>query len=209
MSKSKFTDSEGIIPSFDSQVTPENIVIIKSLNLNGLNDYIGAKYLYEAAYKPDNHIDYTNMRNLFNISRQEYPDDEIDIVLPLYNFDYSVAPMYDSPMKVLDESAIKEYKKRLVKINELIAQRQWFNDLAVVDDLIEEKEFILSELTKAHNRLGNPRYFVTQAIKDRQAVTKAIKFTVEKLRKLDPELGRICDRHLVLTTYVSWRSEPI
>jgi len=196
-----------IVYSSDTFV-PEQVKIITALTV--LNQYIGAKYLLEAVAKPDSQISYTNLRNLFNPYRQEeYVDEDIDVQVPLFQFNYSISPEYETPVQILDDKAVKQYKQRLIKIMEYIAERQSLNDDAYIDDLIEERDFIVSELTKAHNRFGRLRTFTTQNLRDRQSVSKAIRETVARLRDLDPELGRICDRHLVLKTYVSWRSEAL
>ena len=187
---------------------PDDIYMINSLA--DLSQFIGTRYLLEAISKPDSQIDYTNLRNLFNHhSAVELIDEDIEVQVPIFQFNYSISPDYETPASILDERAVAEYKQRLIKITEHIAERQSLQDDAFIDDLIEERDFIMDELSRAFNRYGRLRTFVTQSYRDRQSVTKAIREVIRRLRKLDSNAARVCDRHLIMKTYVSWSSEPL
>jgi hypothetical protein len=200
-------DASGYVRNYPGTTVSDEIMIVNALQPYG--DYVGAMYLQEAIAKPDSVIDYSNLRNLFNPFQKELVDEDLEVQRPVFEFVYSLPPDYLNDYEILDETAIAQYKKRLARIAEEIAQRQWYHDYAVVEDLIAERDFILAELHKALNRHGRSRALVSQRLKDRQTVVKSIKLIVKKLRELDPELGRICDRHIVLTGGVCWRSDPI
>jgi hypothetical protein len=185
----------------------DRIVILKALKPFG--KYDGTSYLTEVVNKSDTTISYSNLRNLFNHFQPELVDNEIEVQRPVFDFMYNLPPDYETSYEILDEKAIVQYKQRLVRIINEIAERQSYNDIAPIDDLIAEKEFILAELRKAINRFGRSRCLSSQKLKDRQTVVKSIKLIVNKLRELDPELGRICDRHLCLRNGVCWFSAPI
>lgn len=205
---SQVSHEQSALDYSDTSVS-DNVTIIRAIQSNGFEKYIGARYMLEALAKPDSQISYTNMRNLFNHYEAELIDEDQGVQIPLFQFNYSLTPEYESDYTILDERALKEMKKRLVRITAMLAERRSVNDDAWIDDLIEERDFIVDELIKGHTRYGNLRTMNKQNYRDRQAVTKAVRHLVEHLRKLDPELGRICDRHLELKTYLSWRGEAI
>jgi hypothetical protein len=188
---------------------PANLQIINYINSYGISEYLGAKYITEASYKPGSIISFSNIRNLFNEIEPEFIEEPEQYIIDLEQFGYFMTPQLETSYEVLDYKALKDYKKELIRLNGQIAEKKAWYDYAALEDLYSQRDFIYKYLEKSINRLGKPRYFVTQANRDRQSVTKAIKSFVTILRKIDPEAGALCDRHLEYKSYVCWRSEPI
>jgi DNA repair ATPase RecN len=223
--KSQILDSDNQFdcrPSYPdiihSNDTEYDLEIIHKLfhELTSLHKYIGARYLEEIISKPNSTIHATDLRNLFNESKKAFDDLDIEttdenqnFVCELKCYNYSSNPLNELPIEAADKEAINQVYKHMQNTIEALHLRQSYNDLAAVDDLLDEIEKCKQWLAKACNNRGKPRYLVNQGNKDYQSVTKAIKFVVELLRAKDPELGKQCDEHLVLGVSLSWRAEAM
>jgi hypothetical protein len=169
-----------------------------SLLENLQKKYIGARYLLELIANPDRPIHATNLRNIFNQPETKHiidiDEDEVEYGKK-YLFFNSINPQWELPIKAADEKAITQVKQRLIKVIKLQAIAMQNNDLAKIEELIDEKDKLLDWLKKALNRFNRPRYLQNQAITDYQAVAKTIRLIIKVIGKDNPELVVFINEH--------------
>ena len=175
--------------------------------------YIGSRYLIELIANANRPIHSTNLRNVFN-----YPDvthltdedaDEIDYNNKANLFFYSVDPQWELPIEVADKQAITEVNRRLVKINEVLAHAKQCNNLAEIEDLIDERDKLIEWLQKALNRFNRPRYIQNQANKDYYAVAKSIKLIINKIAESIPDYAEFIKQHYQSGMRFCWRTDNL
>jgi hypothetical protein len=91
---------------------------------------------------------------------------------------------------VLDSRAISAYKCRLSEILSELQEAEDFNDIGRVARLREERESLGNQLRSALTRHGRIRTAGAHGERARSAVCKSIRFSLMRIAKLDPALGR-------------------
>ncbi len=86
------------------------------------------------------------------------------------------------PQEIIDEDTLQSCQKRIIDINNELADAEKNNDLAAQERLEAEKEQILSELNAVRNLKGESRSFTDNLVKARKAVTNAIKRALENIK---------------------------
>lgn len=90
--------------------------------------------------------------------------------------------------EIIDTKAKAEYKSRLREIEKELEEVKKFNDLARIEVLEREKEFLSRELSRAYGLRGQVRKAGDPNKRARQAVSHAIHRTLKIIRKHHQEL---------------------
>ena len=90
----------------------------------------------------------------------------------------------------LDSRAISAYKCRLDEVRSELQEAESFNDTGRVARLREERESLGHQLRSALTRHGRIRIAGAHGERARSAVCKSIRFSMKRIAKLDPTLGR-------------------
>ncbi len=108
----------------------------------------------------------------------------------------------------LDRRARQAYARRLVDLEEEIAEAEAFGDRARTESAREEKDFLVAELAAAVGLGGRDRTAVSQSERARVNVTRAIRAASNKIATHSPALGD----HLFVTihtgTFCVYRPDP-
>lgn len=91
---------------------------------------------------------------------------------------------------LIDRQAAASYRRRLAAIDEELAEAQDWADLGRLDALQREREAILAELSSSAGLAGRARGTGSTAERARVAATKAIATAVDRVTRVDAELGR-------------------
>ncbi len=89
---------------------------------------------------------------------------------------------------MLDADAVRSYRLRLKEIEEDLSEARSNNDLARIQSLENEKEWIISELTNAHGLGGKLRKLADERNKVRNRVCNAIRRALKKIKQYDRPL---------------------
>jgi tetratricopeptide (TPR) repeat protein len=92
--------------------------------------------------------------------------------------------------QTLDSRALSAYKCRLDELGSELEEAETFNDAGRVARLREEREAIGLQLRSAVARHGRIRTAGAHGERARSAVSKSIRFSLKRITKLDPALGR-------------------
>jgi prophage tail gpP-like protein len=111
------------------------------------------------------------------------------------------------PIETVDEKYITSVKKRLVRIQELIAERQEWHDVAALEDLYDEEEQLIARLKQDLTPSGKPRFIISSEQDDYRAVKKAVNNEIKRMRKENRELAEYVQAHIVIGKYCMW-NEP-
>jgi len=95
--------------------------------------------------------------------------------------------------EILDKDAIQSYRLRIEEINEKLEEARGKNDLAETATLETEKQWISSELSKAHGPQGRIRKLLDERNRVRNRVCNAIRRALKKVEQYDRSLSE----HLV------------
>ena len=97
-----------------------------------------------------------------------------------------------NPVKdeILDTTAIKQCKERLVSIEAELREAEQNNDIGQRERLSYEKEMIVEQLTKATALGGRPRTFTDDDERARKAVGRALSMALNKIAKHHLELAK-------------------
>lgn len=178
--------------------------------LDTLIRYKYSRRLQELATNQDKPIHVTYLYNLYNQPHSEYRDveetEEDEYVVD--DFCYCSNPNWDLPIEITDMDTIKSvYKRRNQLVEALHIVQQQYN-IARAEELQEEIDALSKYLDECINRNGNIKMIVDAEKRDYFAVHKGLKDMVERVREIDPELGALCDRHLVYGMTPYWSSDP-
>jgi len=119
---------------------------------------------------------------------------------------------------VLDDKAKQSYRLRIREIEEELAERRGNNDLGGIEALESEKDWISSELAKAHGLGGRSRKLGDDRNKVRNRVCNAIRRAIKKVQQYDPALAEHLKRPILnlghTVSYVpreglTWATESI
>jgi hypothetical protein len=97
---------------------------------------------------------------------------------------------------ILDAKARKEYGERVRSIDSELREAQLNNDLGRAEGLTREKEFIVDQLQAATKLGGRARSFSDEREKARKAVSAAIDYALQKIKKHDPGLAAYLDERI-------------
>lgn len=111
-------------------------------------------------------------------------------------------------LPTLDEHARSAYRRRLEEIDEDIADARRCNDDARAELAERDRDFLLAELSRSLGLSGRFRSVGSDVERARTAVTRALRYSIERLRDEVPDLGAHLDGSLRTGTYCSYRPDP-
>jgi len=115
----------------------------------------------------------------------------------------------DDAGPMLDWQATEAYGRRLKELTEELDEATEFNDLGRITKLQAERTFIMREMARSIGLRGRPRNGISVAERARVSVTHAIKFVIHRIRKEQPELGRLLSASIRTGLYCSFMSEML
>jgi tetratricopeptide (TPR) repeat protein len=104
----------------------------------------------------------------------------------------------------LDEQAREAYRRRLVDIDDATMM----NDSARLALAMEDREYLIAELSRAVGLGGRARLACATAERARTSVTRSMRYSVARLAEHHPTLGRHLTQALGTGTYCVYRPDP-
>ena len=108
---------------------------------------------------------------------------------------------------VLDERAKAEYRRRLLALEADIEDARACADLGRAERAELEHDLIVSELAAALGFGGRDRGMRDEAERARQAVRARIRYALDRIERVHPDLSRHLERAVVTGTFCSYRPE--
>lgn len=117
----------------------------------------------------------------------------------------------DGANPVLDTRARAEFQRRIVELDEDLAEAEAHNDLGRVERIENEREALLAELRRATGQTGKDRGFGASTVeRARKAVSARLRDTIHRIEAALPELGAHLDRSIVTGNYCRYQpTEPL
>ncbi|PWL39032.1 hypothetical protein DKG77_12470 [Flagellimonas aquimarina] len=109
--------------------------------------------------------------------------------------------------EVIDEQAMKEYKKRILVLQSDITDYEEMGNTLKADQLREEYENLLEHLSKATGMSKRVRKIGSSLEKARSAVTWRIRSAIKKIEKTHPKLAKHLTNSIKTGTYCSYIPE--
>lgn len=113
-----------------------------------------------------------------------------------------------SGIDALDEQARRSYRRRLVEIEDDIAEARRNNDSARAELAERDREYLVAELSRAVGLGGRMRAVGSDAERARTAVARAIRYALGRLAEHHPEVVDHLENCLRTGTYCSYRPDP-
>ena len=108
----------------------------------------------------------------------------------------------------LDERAREAYRRRLVDIDEDIDDATMMNDAARLALAMEDRDYLIAELSRAVGLGGRARLACATAERARTSVTRSMRYAVARLAEHHPTLGQHLTQALGTGTYCVYRPDP-
>ncbi|NJB69712.1 TolB-like protein [Saonia flava] len=108
---------------------------------------------------------------------------------------------------VIDNTAKKDYKKRIQELQMEIADAEEMGNTIQLDVLREEYETLIDHLSQAMGLAGKTRKVGSSVEKARTAVTWRIRSAIKKIEKAHPQLGKHLSMGIKTGTFCSYSPE--
>jgi len=116
---------------------------------------------------------------------------------------------YAPEIKMADQRTVTEVKARLLRLIEMESSLRIQNNLAALDDLLQEKEELEHYLKEIMNKSGQLRNFREHNRREIYSVYKAIRRCLDSIARLDPALGRYLEGRVKIWRYLSYEPGEI
>jgi len=110
--------------------------------------------------------------------------------------------------EMLDPQARAAYKRRLEELRDERNEAQTFNDVARIERLEQEMEFLTQELASAYGLGGRQRKAASAAQRARVNVTLSIKNVLKKIDKQHRSLALYFSTTIKTGTFCSYTPDP-
>jgi len=107
----------------------------------------------------------------------------------------------------LDAEAREAYRRRLQEVQDDLAEAETNHDTARAELAQRDRDYLISELTRAVGLGGRDRGSGTPQERARTTVTRSIRYALARLRDIHPELASHLDRTINTGTYCSYTPE--
>jgi hypothetical protein len=111
--------------------------------------------------------------------------------------------------RLVDRRALDAYRRRLVDLDEDLAEAERHHDRARLEHLEQERDRLLGELGRVTGAGGRSRSFANPAERARKAVTARIRDTIRRLHAEMPALAAHLDAAIVTGTYCRYRPQNL
>jgi hypothetical protein len=115
----------------------------------------------------------------------------------------------DSGLPVLDERARHAYQRRLVEVDDDIAEATLMNDLGRLELAQRDRDYLIAELTQAVGLAGRHRLVGSTSERARTSVTRSIRYSLDRLAPHHPALATHLRQNVRTGTYCVYRSDPV
>jgi hypothetical protein len=115
----------------------------------------------------------------------------------------------DDGLPVLDEQARQAYQRRLVEVDDDIAEATRMNDLGRLELAERDREYLIAELTHAVGLAGRHRLVGSTSERARTSVTRSIRYALDRLAPHHPALATHLRQNVRTGTYCVYRSDPL
>lgn len=111
-------------------------------------------------------------------------------------------------LPLLDEQARAAYRRRLDDVEDDLADALRCNDPARAELAERDRDYLITELSRAVGLGGRLRAVGSDAERARTAVTRTLRYAIDRLAEADPGLGAHLDNAVRTGTYCSYRPDP-
>ena len=108
----------------------------------------------------------------------------------------------------LDDQARDAYRRRLAEIDDDIDDATMMNDPARLALAMDDREYLIAELSRAVGLGGRARFAGATAERARTSVTRSIRYALVRLAEHHPPLGRHLAQAVGTGTYCVYRPDP-
>lgn len=111
-------------------------------------------------------------------------------------------------LPLLDRQAVDAYRRRLVEIEEDIADAEAAHDPARVSLAERDREFLVAELARAVGLHGRMRESGSDTERARTSVFRAIRYAFDRINEIEPELAEHLRRSIRTGALCSYTPDP-
>jgi hypothetical protein len=110
---------------------------------------------------------------------------------------------------VLDDTAKKAYRRRLIDIDEDIADAEAANDLGRAELARRDREYLVTELRRAVGLGGRDRKVLDDGERARTSVTRSIRYSIARLAEHSPVVASHLEQHVHTGTFCSYAPDAL
>ena len=115
----------------------------------------------------------------------------------------------DVGLPVLDEAAKQAYRRRLIDIDEDIADADAANDIARAELARRDREYLVAELRRAVGLGGRDRTVSDDGERARVSATRSIRYSLERLAEFAPAVASHLQQHVHTGTFCSYEPDAL
>ena len=115
----------------------------------------------------------------------------------------------ESGLPVLDDVAREAYRRRLADIDDDIDDARRMNDPERAALAERDREYLIAELESAVGLGGRGREVGASAERARTSVTRSIRYAIDQLAEVQPDLAAHLDRSISTGTYCCYENDPV
>lgn len=115
----------------------------------------------------------------------------------------------DTGLPVLDETAKAAYRRRLVDIEEDIADALVANDLGRAELAERDRDYLVAELQRAAGLGGRDRSVLDHGERARVSATRSIRYALERLAEFSPVVAAHLRQHVRTGIYCSYEPDAL
>lgn len=115
----------------------------------------------------------------------------------------------EAGIPVLDDTAREAYRRRLVDIDDDIDEARRMNDPERLALAERDRDYLIAELSRAVGLGGRGRTIGGSSERARTSVTRSIRYALEQLADVEPDLARHLARSVGTGTYCCYRPDPL
>jgi tetratricopeptide (TPR) repeat protein len=112
-------------------------------------------------------------------------------------------------LPVIDEQARRAYERRLVEVDEDIADAEMMNDLGRLELARRDRDYLIAELTQAIGLAGRHRLVGSTSERARTSVTRSIRYSLDRLVPHHAALAVHLQQRVRTGTYCVYQPDPI
>ena len=115
----------------------------------------------------------------------------------------------DTGFVVLDEAAKESYRRRLIDIDDDIADARADNDIGRVELAELDREYLVAELRRATGLGGRDRVALDDSERARVSATRSIRYALDRLGEQSPDVASHLHQHVRTGTYLCYEPEAL
>jgi len=115
----------------------------------------------------------------------------------------------DAGLPMLDDAAKAAYRRRLADIDEDIEDARSANDLGRAELAERDRDYLIAELQRAAGLGGRDRKVLDDAERARVSVTRAIRYSLDRLAEFAPEVAAHLHQHVHTGTFCSYEPDSL